>query len=80
MRTRPPDTGPPRRGNVEAVAASNHHGSESRRQPGPATESLRLSRARQAHRYSIDLLSVEKALSRQDWIWLRAMASERSSK
>jgi hypothetical protein len=78
MRARCPDTGPPRLKNVEAVAAVNHHGNESRRQPDPAGENPRLLSRRQAHTYSIGLTGVEKALSRQDWSWLRQVAERRT--
>ena len=78
-RSRSLDTGPPRRGkNVDAVAAANHHGTQSRRQPSSARDNLQLGFLRQVASDPLGLVRVELALSAEAWRWLRETLSERT--
>ena len=57
MRARSPNTGPPVGArNVEAVAAANHHGTQSRRQPISAKDNLRFGFLRQVAKRSLGLV------------------------
>ena len=47
MRARSPSIGPPGARNVDAVAAANHHGTQSRRQPSSAMDHLQFGFLRQ---------------------------------
>jgi hypothetical protein len=63
MRARSPSIGPPGARNVDAVAAANHHGTQSRRQPSSARENLQFGFLRQVAKRLRELAHVEKALS-----------------
>jgi hypothetical protein len=63
MRARSPNTGPPGARNVDAVAAANHHGTKSRRQPISAKDNLRFGFLRQVAKRPLGLAYVEKVLS-----------------
>jgi hypothetical protein len=70
-----PDTGPPRGGRVDA-ADSNRGTSRSRYQSDAAGKIPQISLWRQVHSHPVGLVHLKKALSRQDWHWLRTMASQ----
>jgi len=64
MRARSPNTGPPVGArNVDAVAAANHHGTQSRRQPISARDNLQFGFLRQVAKRPLGLAHVEKVLS-----------------
>jgi hypothetical protein len=75
MNTREFSTGPPVSGNVDA-AALNCDTLKRRYQPDPANENPQISLWRQVHTHPVGLVHLEKALSRQDWHWLRTMAGQ----
>src|SRR6516162_9071946 len=64
MRARSPSIGPPVGArNVDAVAAANHHGTQSRRQPSSARDHLQFGFLRQVAKRPPDLAHVGKPLS-----------------
>ena len=72
MKNRPRflDTGPPRRGkNVDAVAAANHHGTQSRRQPSLAKDNLRFGFLRQVAKRPLGLVAGD--VSAPPWVPLQ---------
>src|SRR6516162_4414466 len=64
MRARSPNTGPPVGArNVDAVAAANRHGTQSRRQPSSARDNLQFGFLRQVAKRPLGLAHVKRAAS-----------------